>query len=126
MKHILAIAIVLFGFGISLSAQNKINKSDFDTVCDSLAVLISEHSGVEGRLKLDNIMRRKGGYLDFYFNEYLGDFPWRKGDIKWLRNNLKNLKKSYAFEPMYEKFKNKVCDKYIQKEECRLVKYIND
>ena len=91
MKHILAIAIVLFGFGISLSAQNKINKSDFDTVCDSLAVLISEHSGVEGRLKLDNIMRRKGGYLDFYFNEYLGDFPWRKGDIKWLRNNLKNL-----------------------------------
>ena len=91
MKHILAIAIVLFGFGISLSAQNKINKSDFDTVCDSLAVLISEHSGVEGRLKLDNIMRRKGGCLDFYFNEYLGDFPWRKGDIKWLRNNLKNL-----------------------------------
>ena len=91
MKHILAIAIVLFGFGISLSAQNKINKSDFDTVCDSLAVLISEHSGVEGRLKLDNIMRRKGVYLDFYFNEYLGDFPWRKGDIKWLRNNLKNL-----------------------------------
>ena len=91
MKQVLSIAVIIFGIQFSLSAQSKISKDDFVPVCDSLAVLISDHCGVEGKLKLDNIMRRKGGYLDFYFNEYLGDFPWRKSDIKWLRSNLKNL-----------------------------------
>lgn len=91
MKHILATAIIIFGIQFCLSAQSKICKEDFTPVCDSLAILISEHTGVEGKLKLDNIMRRRGGYLDFYFNEYLGDFPWYKGDIKWLRSTLKSL-----------------------------------
>ena len=91
MKQLIVIIAFLFSIQTGLSAQTKICKEDFTPVCDSLAALISEHTGVEGKLKLDNIMRRKGGYLDFYFNEYLGDFPWRKSDIKWLRTNFKNL-----------------------------------
>ena len=99
MKHILATAIIIFGIQFCLSAQSKICKEDFTPVCDSLAILISEHTGVDGKLKLDNLMRRRGGYLDFYFNEYLGDFPWYKGDIKWLRKTLKSL-----FPEDYQKY----------------------
>ena len=34
---------------------------------------------------------KRGGNLDFYFTESLGDFPWYKTDIKWLRSTLKGL-----------------------------------
>ena len=99
MKHILAIAAMIIGIQSEIHAQSSIDKNDFVPVCDSLAVLISEHSGVEGTLKLDNLMRRRGSYLDFYFNEYLGDFPWYKGDVKWLRKTLKSL-----FPEAYQKY----------------------
>ena len=83
------IIIALFCLCILANAQSKIVQ-DFTPVCDSLAQLIQERTGVEGPLKVKSIMKR-GASLDFYFTESLGDFPWRKGDIKWLKNTLKGL-----------------------------------
>ena len=85
-------AALIFILSVSclvLKAQNRI-VDDFMPLCDTLAVLIQEHSGVKGEVELKGIMKR-GSSLDFYFSETLGDFPWYKGDVKWFRNRLKSL-----------------------------------
>ena len=76
MKHIYLTFALVFGIATTVNGQSRI-VDNFSPVCDSLAVLLSEHCGVEGGLKLKSVMKRKNS-LDFYFNEYLGDFPWRK------------------------------------------------
>ena len=89
MKRIILIISLLFIFeGIS-SSQSKIVEA-FTPACDSLSVHIFERSGVKGPVKLKTVMKR-GGHLDFYFTESLGDFPWYKNDVKWLKNSLKSL-----------------------------------
>lgn len=87
LKVILSVAAILTG--CALSAQNRIVK-DFTPVCDSVSVLLSEKTGVEGELKLKNIMRRKG-ILDFYFTVSLSDFPWREADYRWFRTTLRSM-----------------------------------
>ena len=81
--------IFTFIFCLSLSGKSKIVE-DFTPACDSLATLIFEKSGIKGPVRLKSVMKR-GGNLDFYFTESLGDFPWYKSDIKWLRSTLKSL-----------------------------------
>ena len=98
MRYIVAIAVILFGIQIQVSAQNSI-KEDFKPVCDSLAVLLSEHTGVEGNLRLKNVLKRNG-HLDFYFTETLGDFPIYKEDVKWIKSALKSL-----FPEEYSKYR---------------------
>jgi len=71
------------------NGQSRIVK-DFTPQCDSLAELFQERSGVAGELKLKAVMKR-GNALDFYFTESLGDFPVRKRDVRWFRDNLKSL-----------------------------------
>ena len=87
-KHIFpaAVAVICPYF---LSAQNRIVE-DFTPVCDSIAISLSERTGVKGELQLGNIMRRSGN-LDFYFTVSLSDFPWRKDDYDWFRDTLKAL-----------------------------------
>jgi hypothetical protein len=81
---------------------------DFTPVCDSLATLIQEQCGVEGKLKVKSIMRR-GTSLDFYFTESLGDFPWNKSDIKWFRTTLKSLfPENYSKNRLGEIYSRKV------------------
>ena len=63
---------------------------DFIPVCDSMSVLVSEKTGVQGELKLKNVMKRSGR-LDFYFDESLSDFPWREDSYSWFRAELKSL-----------------------------------
>ena len=94
----LVIAILLAVLGTTTSAQSKIAK-DFKPVCDSLNVLISSRTGVTGDLKVKSIMKR-GGHLDFYFTESLGDYPLHQRDVKWFRNSLKSL-----FPEAYGKYK---------------------
>ena len=84
-------------FCLTASGKSKIAE-DFTSVCDSLSTLIFERSGIKGPVKLKSVMKR-GGSLDFYFTESLGDFPWYKGDVKWLRSTLKSL-----FPDEYKKF----------------------
>ena len=94
----LVIAILLAVLGTAASAQSKIVK-DFKPVCDSLNVLMSSRTGITGDLKVKSIMKR-GGHLDFYFTESLGDYPLHQRDVKWFRNSLKSL-----FPEAYGKYK---------------------
>ena len=97
MRRIFTIFIVIFICCLSAAGKSKI-VTDFTPACDSLATLILERSGIKGPVKLQSVMRR-GGNLDFYFTESLGDFPWYKTDIKWLRSTLKSL-----FPDEYKKY----------------------
>ncbi len=72
------------------AAAQKGIAEDFAPVCDSLSRLIYGRCGVDGQLKVQKVMKRNG-YLDFYFDHSLGDFPWRKTDYEHFVNNLKNL-----------------------------------
>ena len=87
-KTILSILIIFASIGTSYG-QSTIAQ-DFKPVCDSLSRLIQERTSVKGELKTKAIMKR-GNYLDFYFTESLGDYPWRKGEAKWFRSTLKSL-----------------------------------
>lgn len=98
MKRLTGILALIISIQFSAVAQNKIS-TDFKPVCDSLANLIVERTGVQGGLEVKSIMKRNG-CLDFYFNESLGDFPWNKEDAKWFRSTLKSL-----FPEQYSKYK---------------------
>ena len=77
-KTILSILIIFASIGTSYG-QSTIAQ-DFKPVCDSLSRLIQERTSVKGELKTKAIMKR-GNYLDFYFTESLGDYPWRINTI---------------------------------------------
>jgi hypothetical protein len=98
MKHITLILALLIGVHVSVFGQSRIVK-DFKPVCDSLASLTTDRSGICGKIVVKNIMKR-GGCLDFYFTESLGDYPWYREDTKWLKNTLKSL-----FPESYQKYK---------------------
>lgn len=89
MKRLISVAAILSISFICIQAQSRIVK-DFKPVCDSLSVLIQEHTSVKGKLELQAVMKR-GSTLDFYFNQSLSDYPWHKGDVQWFRENLKAL-----------------------------------
>ena len=98
MARFIIISILTAVFGYNAYSQSAVVK-DFQPVCDTLSVLMQEHSTVAGELKLQAVMKR-GSELDFYFTESLSDYPWHEGDIKWFRNALKSL-----FPPQYEKYR---------------------
>ena len=98
MKHLTIILALLLGVHVSVCGQSKIVK-DFKPVCDSLATLTTDRTGICGKITVKNIMKRSG-CLDFYFTESLGDYPWYKEDIKWLKSTLKSL-----FPEGYSKYK---------------------
>ena len=89
MMKRLVVTIFLAAVGLAASAQSKIVK-DFEPVCDSLNVLMTSRTGVNGKIKVKSIMKR-GGNLDFYFTESLSDYPLHKEDVKWLKSTLKSL-----------------------------------
>ncbi len=97
MNRLITTAVLLFGLCFSSAAQNAIVK-DFKPVCEALDSLVREKTGVEGELKLRNVMKR-GNNLDFYFTESLGDYPWRDGGPEWFRKTLKSL-----FPEKYRKY----------------------
>jgi hypothetical protein len=96
MKRLIALSFLIL-FTIQARSQSTIVK-DFQPVCDSLSTLLSDKTSVVGYLKVKNILKRDGK-LDFYFDESLGDFPFRKGDAEWLKNTLKSL-----FPEKYSKY----------------------
>lgn len=88
MKRLIALSLIIF-ISIQANAQSSIRK-DFKPACDSLTALMMEKTSVKGSLKIKNILKRDGK-LDFYFDESLGDFPFRTGDAEWFRKTLKSL-----------------------------------
>lgn len=88
MRKFLLVITILLILPASAAAQDIAER--FRPACDSLSAMILERSTVKGKLELKKVLRRKGT-LDFYFNETLGDFPWRQDDIRWFRKTLKSL-----------------------------------
>ena len=88
MKRLTALSLIIL-LTVQASAQSTIVK-DFKPVCDSLKTLMTEKTSVTGGLRIKSILKRDGK-LDFYFDESLGDFPFRRGDAEWFRNTLKNI-----------------------------------
>ena len=98
MKRLLTYISFIFLATVSAQAQSQI-VTDFKPVCDSLATLLTERTGVPGNITVKSIMKR-GSSLDFYFTESLGDYPWKEVDPRWFRNTLGKL-----FPDNYRKYK---------------------
>lgn len=79
--------ILCLCWGSSLAAKEITTKEE---VCDSLSVLLEERGGIHTKITLKRILKR-GRYSDWYFKENLGDYPFRKDDIPWLKKQLKAL-----------------------------------
>ena len=58
--------------------------------CDTLKTLIQQKTSVLANIQLKSVTRRNGT-LDFHFSSGIGDIPWRKGDIEWLRKTLHEI-----------------------------------
>lgn len=79
-----AAMLVLFilGFG---SIDGHAQRSVFcKSETDSLTLSIERRTGVRSRLELKKALKR-GGKMDFYFSRELGDYPWHKDDMDWLK-----------------------------------------
>jgi len=65
-------------------------------MCDSLEIVLERHSTIVNDLKLKKVLKRNN-LLDFYFDESLGDYPWRENDIKWFKAEVrKSLPEGYG------------------------------
>ena len=77
MKRFFITVISILLFCIQSHGQAAVVK-DFQSVCDSLSILLKERTGVEEELKLRGIKKR-GSSIDFFFTNSLSDFPWYEG-----------------------------------------------
>ncbi len=107
MRRLIYIFLFICGLGLNSYAKKSIVE-DFKPVADSLNVLVQERMGVQCKIEIKSIMKRDGG-LDFYFTQTLGDFPWRKADVDWLRKKLKSLMpQEYRKHRIGEIYTNKI------------------
>lgn len=97
IKRFLSSIIIAAALSGSAFAQSGI-ATDFKETCDSLATLLKERTSVKSLLRLKSVAKR-GSKLDFHFTENLADYPWHKSDVKWFREELRNL-----FPEGYEKY----------------------
>lgn len=88
MKRLLVLAFLLALAASQCFGQKKTITEEFGPVCRELDSLLYERTTVKGELGLRAVMKR-GGYLDFYFNNSLSDMPWTEEDSRWFRNALK-------------------------------------
>ncbi|MBQ9185903.1 MAG: xanthan lyase [Bacteroidales bacterium] len=97
LRKLFSSVVVAAALSFGAYAQSGI-ASDFKETCDSLTTLLKERTTVRSILRLKSVTNR-GGKLDFHFNENLADYPWHKNDVKWFREELRNL-----FPEGYEKY----------------------
>ena len=88
-KAILTLALA--ASAIVAYAQKPIPR-DFAPAVDSIKVLMKERTGVDVKFSLSKVMK-VGKSLDFYFSKDLGDYPWRREDIKWFKDTFFGLAK---------------------------------
>lgn len=76
-------------FAMTASAQNLV-LSVYKAKCDTLATLIRERTTVKANISLQSVTRRNG-FLDFRFSSGIGDVPWTKADVAWLKKTLHEI-----------------------------------
>ena len=89
MKVLAVMTGLFLGTAIGVQGQSRIVE-DFLPACKTLDTLIYERTSVRGELGLKAVMKR-GGSLDFYFDNSLSDLPWTYRDSKWFEKELKSL-----------------------------------
>lgn len=94
ISSLLGTGIIALGLILTASASQpataQVRVRDFKPLTDSLNTLVQERTSVKSYLSLRNVTLRSST-LDFYFNDYLSDIPWKSGDEKWLRSRIKDL-----------------------------------
>ncbi|MBR1575915.1 MAG: xanthan lyase [Bacteroidales bacterium] len=93
MKRILPLLLLLLGLSAvpAFAAPARLRPEEFRMATDSIARMYSRKTTVENRLTLKKVVKTDQGRLDFYFDQSLGDYPWREKDVEWLRSQLKKL-----------------------------------
>ena len=74
---------------VSGAAEAAPRSSDFKLLCDSLTSWTNDRMGVNSKVELGKVLRR-GNTLDFYFGLETGEYPWRKEDILWFKENVRD------------------------------------
>ena len=107
MRKLLWILALLL-FPLAAQAQRPGAKA-FKEATDSLQQRLKRRTSVDTPLKLEKVTVR-GSALDFYFSQELSDYPWRKEDVPWFREQLQTLGKaqlgSYSIGNIYAKRQN--------------------
>ncbi len=97
MKRLIALSLAIL---LSIQAFSQtIAVKDFKTACDSLSRMMTAKTSVKCWLRIKNIKVNEGK-LDFYFDESLGDFPFRRGEAEWFKKSLESL-----FPDKYKEYK---------------------
>lgn len=76
--------------GQNLAYGQSLALGEFKTKCDTLQTLIKERTSVTAIVRLESVSKRNGA-LDFHFSSNIGDIPWTKEDIVWLRKTMHEL-----------------------------------
>lgn len=84
----LAMAIIAIILMPSFARAQKV--ADFQTFNDSLYVRLERRMGMKSFLKINKVSK-SGEKLNFDFDASLGDFPWRDADVKWFKQEMKDL-----------------------------------
>jgi len=105
MKRILSLLAAVLLLEAAAPAQTRIAR-EFGPATDSLKARLQRRTSVNCSLKITKVVKR-GSSLDFYFSQELGDYPWRRDDIDWFRNQLRELApdawREYAIGDIYAK-----------------------
>ena len=88
------IAALLLGLLLAvcgLDAQTTPLTKDFKVAADTLKARLHRRTGVKAPLTLNRVVKRGSTDLDFYFSKEITEYPWRTGDIAWLRKEWRDL-----------------------------------
>lgn len=88
MKRTGGFAVVLAMLACTIASAQKVR--EFTAFCDSLHTLLKERTTVDVDPVLKNIAKQ-GNALNFYFSTSFGDYPWRSGDVTWLKDEMKKI-----------------------------------
>lgn len=88
-RNIFTTLVLCLSLALPMKGQSLV-LAQYKNRCDTLKTLIQQRTSVLANIQLKSVAR-KNGSLDFYFSSGIGDIPWRKGDIEWLRHTLHEI-----------------------------------
>ncbi len=83
-RHILC--LLLASLPLSLGAESL--RSAFSPLTDSLKTILDTHFRSDNNTSVKKILRR-GNTIDLYFAGTMGDYAWKREDIAWFRNTVR-------------------------------------
>lgn len=82
LKRVIVSFSVLFIIGTYAHGESL--GQAFKPLTDSLKVYMDTHFESDNSPAVKRIMKR-GGVIDFYFTQTLGDYAWKPGDVEWFK-----------------------------------------